>query len=94
MLLLKLTLSNREPDLTPEIIYLGVTLDRTLTFRKHIKNVNTKAIRKIKSIQYLFIHCAIILKFKTLLYTSLVRPVITYASPAWCNLSKTHLKTL
>ena len=54
----KLSLSDRELGWAKEITYLGVTLDRTLTFRKHIKNVNSKAIGKIKSIQHL-IHRAI-----------------------------------
>ena len=90
----KLTLSGRELGWAPQIIYLGVTLDKTLTFRKHIKNINSKAIGKIKAIQHLLIHRAISLKSKTLLYTSLVRPVMTYASPAWCTLTKIHIKTI
>ena len=90
----KLTLSNRELGWASEIIYLGVTLDRTVTFRKYIKNINSKAIGKIKTIQHLLIHRSFTLKSKTFHYTSLVRPVISYASPAWCTLSKTHPNTL
>ena len=89
-----LTLSNRELGWAPEIIYLGVTIDKTRTFRRNIKNINSKAIEKIKAIQYLLIHHGITLKSKTLLYTSLVKPVMTYASPAWCIISKAQLNRL
>ena len=56
--------------------------------------MNSKAIGNIKAIQHLLIHRAITPKSKTLLYASLVRPIMTYTSPAWCTLSKTHLNRL
>ena len=48
----KLTVSNRELGWAPGIIYLGLTLVRTLTFRKHIRNISSKAIRKINLLIY------------------------------------------
>lgn len=77
---------NRELGWAQEILYLGVTLDKTLTFRKDIKNINSKVVGKIKSIQHL-IHPNITIKSKKILYSSLVRPVMTYAFPTWCFLA-------
>lgn len=47
MTFLKLILSNRKLSWAPEILYLRVTLDKILTFRKHVKNINSKVIGKI-----------------------------------------------
>ena len=90
----KITLSNRELVWTRQTKYLGVTLDKNLSFRPHIKNINSKAVGRMKSIIPLLLHRAITEKSKLLIYTSIVRPIITYASPAWSTLPRTGYRKL
>ncbi|GBN41971.1 RNA-directed DNA polymerase from mobile element jockey [Araneus ventricosus] len=62
--------------------YLGVILDKRLTFKKHI-DTNRQKVSAIKSILYPLIgrKSKLSLSNKLLLYKSLVRPVMSYASP-------------
>ncbi|GBN25865.1 RNA-directed DNA polymerase from mobile element jockey, partial [Araneus ventricosus] len=78
-----------------ETVYLGVTIDKTLTFNSHITKVRNKFnAAKLKLYPLLGKHSKLSLDNKLLTYKSLLRPIITYASPVWGAAAKTHLKKL
>ncbi|GBM27872.1 RNA-directed DNA polymerase from mobile element jockey [Araneus ventricosus] len=78
-----------------ETVYLGVTIDKTLTFKNHITKVRNKfKAAKQKLYPLLGKHSKLSLDNKLLTYKSLLRPLITYASPVWGAAAKTHLSKL
>lgn len=78
-----------------QVKYLGTILDRRLTWNENTKYMRNKARIGLGKI-YRLINPKSKLKrkLKLLLYKSLIRPVMTYASPAWINASKSQHKTL
>jgi len=75
---------------------LGVTLDRGCTFRQHLSDVNARARGKLNVMKALsptvFGHSK---ESQTALYKQFVRPVLTYASPAWAtDLARSHMKVI
>ena len=75
--------------------YLGVHLDSKITHHKHVKEINRKVYMVIKKIYPLLAkNSALSLKNKKLIYKMIIRPIITYASPVWCSMAKTHMKEL
>ncbi|GBO34686.1 RNA-directed DNA polymerase from mobile element jockey [Araneus ventricosus] len=78
-----------------ETVYLGVTIDKTLTYKNHITKVRDKfKAAKQKLYPLLGKHSKLSLENKLLTYKSLLRPLITYASPVWGAAAKTHLNKL
>ena len=84
----KLNISDNEVEWKNEIKYLGVTLDKRLTFKKHIENRILSA-TKTSLCLYSFTSrkSKINLKNKLLLYKQILRPIFLYAYP-------THLKKI
>ena len=81
-----LTLSNAPLRWIKTIKYLGVTLDSRLTFQHHIKMVKQKAVCRILAIRKFLRSPNLSLEAKLTLYKALIRPIVTYASPAWCTI--------
>lgn len=75
--------------------YLGIELDRNLTFGQHIQK-SLKKFREMKTKLYPLIakNSELSTKNKLLLYNSQLRPLITYGCPVWAYAAKTHIKTL
>lgn len=61
--------------------YLGVTVSSDLKFKSHINNISTKASNTLNFVRRNLYFCN--QEYKTKAYTSLVRPILEYASPAW-----------
>lgn len=75
--------------------YLGITLDKSLIFKEHIEIKTTQARNAIKNLMCLMGKSSQLdLKNKLLLYTSTIRPAMTYGAPAWALVSKTNLYKL
>lgn len=75
--------------------YLGVTLDRRLTFKPHIDNVVKKSGKVTRMLYSLLCrNSRLHTKNKLLLYKTVIRPLIFYASPAWSTCAATHIKLL
>jgi hypothetical protein len=75
--------------------YLGVHLDRKLTFSHHITQAANKGRAAIACLYPLI--CpknGVNNDLKKILYTSCVRPIITYASPVWSYASKSNINNL
>ncbi|GBO33002.1 RNA-directed DNA polymerase from mobile element jockey [Araneus ventricosus] len=76
-------------------VYLAVEIDKTLTYKSHIDKIRNKfKTAKQKLYPLLGKHSKLSLDNKLLTYKSLLRPIITYASPVWGAAAKTHLKKL
>lgn len=90
--------NNKPIEYTNNIKYLGVTFTEKLNFKKHIlnrKNLANAAINKLYPA--LKINSGLSTINKLRLYKSYIRPIITYASPAWISSPKTtknHLQII
>ncbi|KAK3915668.1 RNA-directed DNA polymerase from mobile element jockey [Frankliniella fusca] len=68
----------------PHVKYLGVTLDKNLSFAPHLRNIQASAKSKNGSLlQLLRKKQYVSTKTRALLYDALIKPVITYVLPAW-----------
>ncbi|GBN96542.1 RNA-directed DNA polymerase from mobile element jockey [Araneus ventricosus] len=78
-----------------EVKYLGVTLDRGLTFKSHIDRIREKFNDSFRR-QYSLIcrNSKLSLNNKLLIYLAYLRPILAYASPVWACTAKTHLHKL
>lgn len=70
--------------------YLGVHLDRKLNFNEHIKQTIGKATGASISLNPLIgKNSKLSLHNKVILYKSMIKPILLYASPAWAAVRKT-----
>lgn len=74
--------------------YLGLTLDKRLTWKKHILNTKLKALRAIKGINILIKNINLNMFNKVLLYNACILPIMTYACPVWGYACTTNLNIL
>ncbi|GFW81642.1 RNA-directed DNA polymerase from mobile element jockey [Trichonephila clavipes] len=71
--------------------YLGVMLDHKLTFKQHVTCIRESFIKKAHTLSHLISKRSKLNRSnKLLIYTVLLRPILTYASLVW---SYTHPKT-
>lgn len=74
------------------IKYLGVHLDKRMSFISNTKILVNKAHKTIRMLYPLLNrNSKLSMATKRLLYTATIRPIITYASPVWCSMSKTSM---
>ena len=75
--------------------YLGVHLDSKLTFKNHIKQVLRKVYLVQNKMYPIMIKNSPLSKYnKLLIYKMILRPIVTYAAPAWCSAAPTNIKPL
>ena len=75
--------------------YLGVKLDRKLTWFPHISTMHSKGLRKMALMKKLAgTKWGANMKILTQVYTATVRPHMEYASSAWSSATKTNLDQL
>lgn len=72
--------------------YLGVTIDRTLTWSEHISNVTKKANNTRAFLQRNISRCP--QAIKALCYQTFVRPIVEYASTAWDPSTEKNIKAV
>lgn len=79
-----------------EVKYLGVVIDKKLTFNHHIEHILRKANTAIHTLHPLLnSNSSLCVENKLLLYKLAIRPIITYASPAYIeSLAESHKKKL
>ena len=77
------------------IKYLGIILDKTLTFNKHIIHSISK-VNKLIQILYPFINrkSKLSLQNKLIIFKTIFRSVLTYGAPVWETCSDTHYRKL
>ena len=81
-------------DFTNTVKYLGVFLDRKLTFEHHIQHIKTKCHKIIGLLYPIFLAHNLSMKNKLILFKSLVRSSMTYAGPVFQHAAKSHLRHL
>lgn len=75
-----------------EVKYLGLIFDQRLNWRRNSLNRVRLALNQLNSIYPLLNRRSRIAnRTKVNLYKVLVRPVLTYGVPSWCNISRTEL---
>jgi len=75
------TLNNQTIQLSDTYKYLGVILNNTLSWNTHITNVTNRATRMLNFVKRNLGKCTSQVKSKA--YTSLVRPILEYATQVW-----------
>lgn len=82
-------------DTLNQVKYLGVIFDQKLLFRQHIDAACEKAIKSFRSLWPLLNRRSTLnLKNKNLLFKSVIRPILSYASPVWYKAAKCHIKKM
>lgn len=86
----------QEQTITPvhNVKYLGVILDDKLTFREHIASVIKKGYISLKYAYPLMVSTKLTTQTKVLIYKTIIRPILTYAGPAWCGAAPTNIRKL
>jgi hypothetical protein len=78
-----------------ETRYLGVTLDKRLTWSKHIDQVRKKAAQRLGILGPLLNRrSGLSIRNGVLLYKQLIRPMVDYACPVWRSAAHSHIKKL
>jgi hypothetical protein len=89
-----LTLNGRNIPFVNNVKYLGVISDKKITWRLHIKTIETKAFRAFVRTYSLFESERLSTNIKLTPHKALLRSVITYACTAWEFAADTHLLKL
>src|SRR5215468_1562918 len=75
--------------------YLGVTLDKRLTWSSHIGQVSKRTAQRMGLLGPLLNRWSeLSIRNGVLLYKQLVRPLMDYASPVWRSAARTHVRRL
>lgn len=89
------TLGGHRLEPTDEVKYLGVYLDKGLTFKTHIENRKTTAHRAI-NVLYPLIgpRSSLQLDQKLMIYNTTLKPLLLYACPAWSSAANSSIEHL
>lgn len=75
--------------------YLGFMLDKKMSFKKHIQYVIDRANIAVQTLYPLISRKSKLhLKNKITIYKLAIRPILTYACPAFINISKYHIEKI
>ena len=78
-----------------ETRYRGVTLDKRLTWSKHIDQVRKKAAQRLGKVGPLLNRrSGLSIRNGVLLYKQLIRPMMDYACPVWRSTARSHIRKL
>lgn len=78
-----------------EVRYLGVTLDKKLNWTKHVNKLRVKGAQALGSLSPILNRKSkLSASTKLRLYTTLVRPCITYACPVWSSTCQSNYNQL
>lgn len=86
---------NQTIELQNTVNYLGIHFDSKLTFNAHITNAIEKATKCFRALYPMLAPRSPLSTInKTAIYTAMIRPILTYASPVWSTAAKTHTHKL
>lgn len=91
---IRLTINNTTVEWSNETTYLGVVLDRKLTWKSHVTHTRAKATGASVTIDKLFKNDSLAIYNKLMLYNACILPIMTYASPIWGYTCKTTMDIL
>lgn len=87
-----LVVDNNDVEWHDHLKYLGIILDRRLTFRSHIDHVIAKIHKMIRALYPLINkNSKISWDNKILIFKTIFRPSISYACPVWIGCAKTQI---
>ena len=79
----------------PKVKYLGILLDKRLTFGPHIKQNKNELNAKRKSLYYILNkNSPLSLQNKLLLYKNILKPIWTYCCPIWGLASHSNIEVI
>lgn len=87
----KIRLLAQEVEWSPVVKYLGVSIDRRLSMKAHVKNVIATT-RVARNLLKPVLRANLPLRVKIGVYKTYIRPRLTYAAPAWYALTSTPLR--
>ncbi|XP_071447158.1 uncharacterized protein [Hetaerina americana] len=67
------------------VLYLGVLLDKRLPMKNHVKRASGIAASEEHLLTPILGHPCLPLRRRLQLFTAVLRPILTYAAPAWCG---------
>lgn len=74
--------------------YLGITLDKRLTWQKHIQNIRIKVAIAAGSLKPLMAGRTLSIHNKLILYNTCILPIMTYGCPIWGFVCDTSMNNL
>lgn len=90
-----LSLDGADIKFTSSIRYLGICLDGKLNFAEHVQSTCVKALNCIRSLFPLLARRSkLSVGNKLRIFSAIVRPIMTYASPVWIGVANSHIKKL
>ncbi|GFX47004.1 RNA-directed DNA polymerase from mobile element jockey [Trichonephila clavipes] len=91
----EITLQNQRIPWSQHTKYLGVIVDKNLTFRQHITYIRDKFKNTTRKLYSLICRKSKLNRHnKLLIYTLIMKPLLTYASPVWGHAAKTNINLL
>ncbi|GFW42293.1 RNA-directed DNA polymerase from mobile element jockey [Trichonephila clavipes] len=91
----EITLQNQRIPWSQHTKYLGVIIDKNLTFRQHITYVRNKFKNATRQIYSLICKKSKLNRHnKMLIYTLILKPLLTYASPIWAHAARTNINLI
>lgn len=87
----RLTILNHQINWSPSAKYLGVMLDSKINWSQHINYTKSKAIKAMGALNAIFNRKSKLSSISKLrIYTTLIRPCLTYAAPVWSSTCQTN----
>jgi hypothetical protein len=86
-----LQLNGRNIPFVNSVKYLGVTFDRRMTWRLHIKKTAAKSLGTYIRTYSIFRSKHLSVNIKLIMYRGQIRSIMTYACPTWKFSADTHL---
>lgn len=74
--------------------YLGIIFDKRMSWKEHINYVKSKYLNALNKISFIINSPSLDYQNKTLLYKSVLRPILTYAASVWGFTFNTHMEKL
>lgn len=88
------TISGVDQQISNSITYLGVTLDRHLTFSSHVRQRIKMARQKGHRLYHLLTSQQLTLRLKLQIYKAVIRPTLLHGAPLLRHMYRTTLKRL
>ncbi|GFT59713.1 RNA-directed DNA polymerase from mobile element jockey [Trichonephila clavipes] len=91
----EITLQNQRIPWSQHTKYLGVIIDKNLTFRQHITQIRNKFKNASRKLYPLIGRKSKLNRHnKMLIYTLILKPLLTYASPIWAHAARTDINLI
>ncbi|GFX13810.1 RNA-directed DNA polymerase from mobile element jockey [Trichonephila clavipes] len=91
----EITLQNQRIPWSQHTKYLGVIIDKNLTFRQRITHVRNKFKNALRQLYFLTCRKSKLnRRNKLLIYTLILKPLLTYASPIWAHAARTNINLI